>query len=219
MSGLDYNFYTSLIQVLAHCASTKGFLTTFVDVLAIWTALCVLPEAICRIINGMVNIHRVKFGWMTLKSLWKLRKLFGLVPGYGEHTKASSSSNGVCRVTCISQKNNVFQSSIKEFMIIIGSNTKVCDLFSNSDIMVTCILLFVWLNIMWFNEIPLVWLKDAKLLQWYYYVEMTVCISVATGLNHITNGPICSQVFISCLIPPNLSKIPTDDCRVLHTLY
>jgi len=47
-------------------------------------------------------------------------------------------------VTCISQqKNNVFQSSIKEFIIIVGSNTEVCDLFSNSDIMVTCILLFV----------------------------------------------------------------------------
>jgi len=67
---------------------------------------------------------------MTFNSLRNPKMLFVVVPGYGGHTKASSSSNGVCRVACISQqKNNVFLRSKKIFYNSYDGNKEACDLF------------------------------------------------------------------------------------------
>jgi len=67
---------------------------------------------------------------MTFNSLWTPKMLFVVVPGYCGHTKASSSSNGVCKVACISQqKKNASPECKKKIYNSYNGNNKVCKKF------------------------------------------------------------------------------------------
>ena len=118
--------------------------------------------------NGMAYVGRGKLGGTTSSSLLKLRMLLGAKSGYSGHMQTSGRSNRVSRLSCIKHRENGVSLSRRN-----GSHgiKKCVNYFKlRHDI---CICIFVCMtkynqiscNL---NEIPLVLVKGAQLLQWYY---------------------------------------------------
>ena len=91
--GLDYSFHASFFQEKADCAGREGFIDDVGESFGhLDYILCLLRD---DKMDGILNIGRGKFGWMTTRGLLKLRMLFGAKPSDGRDIDTSGRGNRV----------------------------------------------------------------------------------------------------------------------------